>query len=239
MERILIVAAHPDDEVLGCGGTVARHVYEGDEVRVLFLAEGVTSRDQKRQTSKRAKEVDELRQTAGKVSRFLGAKPPQFAGFPDNRMDSLQLLDVVKVVEACVHEVRPTIIYTHYHGDLNVDHRIAFQAVLTACRPIPKTLVRAIYSFECLSSTEWAGGHLGCAFAPHRFVDISTFLEKKIEAMGFYESEMRPFPHPRSLESMRALALHRGACCGVMAAEAFEVDREVVRYDDAARETVA
>jgi LmbE family N-acetylglucosaminyl deacetylase len=227
-KTILAVAAHPDDEVLGPGGTLARHAAEGDAVHILLLSEGATGRDQSRDTSARAGELEALRAAARSVATVLGAAPPRFAGLPDNRMDSLDLLDVIKAVEGVVDELAPEIVYTHHGGDLNVDHRLTHQAVVTACRPIPGASVRAIYGFETLSSTEWASPDSTTPFQPQRFVDISPHLETKLRALEAYEVEMRPFPHPRSVEGVTALARLRGATVGVAAAEAFRVVRELV-----------
>ncbi len=224
--RVLVVAAHPDDEVIGCGGTTARHAATDDSVHILILADGVTARAGEESS---AAQVEARAEAARAAARVLGAEPPRFAGFPDNRLDSVPLLDVVKTVEAVVGEVRPSIVYTHHGGDLNVDHRIVHQAVVTACRPLPETPVRSLYAFETVSSTEWAPETLGQSFRPTRFVDIATHLDRKLQALESYTSEMRSFPHPRSRENVVALARHRGACAGIAAAEAFMVIREIVR----------
>jgi len=227
-KTILAVAAHPDDEVLGPGGTLARHAAQGDAVHVLLLSTGATARDQSRGASARGDELAALSAAARSVATVLGAAPPRFAGLPDNRMDSLDLLDVIKAVEEVVDELAPEIVFTHHGGDLNVDHRITHQAVVTACRPLPGASVRAIYGFETLSSTEWASADSTTPFQPQRFVDISQHLETKLRALAAYETEMRAFPHPRSTDGVSALARLRGATVGVAAAEAFRVVRELV-----------
>lgn len=227
-ERVLIVAAHPDDEVLGCGGAIARHAALGDEVHILIMAEGATARGPAREPDARVKEIEALRHAAQEAARILGAHPPTFAGLPDNRLDGIELLDVVKVVEAGLAKMRPSVVYTHHGGDLNVDHRIVHQAVVTACRPLPGALVRSLLAFETPSSTEWSTPAIGRAFQPTRFVDIAAHLEKKLDALRCYASEMRDFPHPRSQEGVDALARLRGATAGCMAAEAFEIVRELV-----------
>lgn len=225
----MVVAAHPDDEVLGCGGVMARHVALGDKVHVLILAEGVTSRDPARDVERRFGEIEALRSAAQQAAAVLGAEAPRFAELPDNRLDSVPLLDVIKVVEDALAQVRPTVVYVHHGGDLNQDHRIAHQAVLTACRPLPKASVRSLYAFETVSSTEWAPATPVQPFRPTRFVGIAPHLERKLQALEAYASEMRPFPHARSRESVVALARHRGASAGLEAAEAFMVIREVVQ----------
>ena len=220
-KSVLVVAAHADDEVLGCGGTIARHVAEGDIVHVVFMADGVGSRgaDVSKQHQSRNLSRDEALQ-------ILGVLECNALDFPDNRMDSVPLLDVVKALEPIIDQVQPTRVYTHHHGDLNVDHRVTHQAVLTACRPMPGSSVREILAFEVMSSTEWAT--LGAApFVPNAFVDISNYLSKKLGALAAYDMEMRPVPHSRSVAHVKALALHRGNCVGLEAAEAFEMIRIV------------
>lgn len=229
MDRVLVIAAHPDDEVLGCGGVIARHAAAGDEVHIFILGEGATSRHQIRNIGGHTRETGTLQSAACSAAAILGAQRPQFAGLPDNRMDSVPLLDVVKRVEAVVAEWSPTIVYIHHGGDLNVDHRIAHQASITACRPVPDAAVKAIYAFEIVSSTEWSSAALGEGFRPQRFVDISHILDRKLEALECYASEMRRFPHARSIEGIATLAKLRGASAGLQVAEAFMVVREVVR----------
>jgi N-acetylglucosamine malate deacetylase 1 len=221
MKTILVIAAHPDDEILGCGAAMARHASDGDQVHVLIVAEGSTSR----RGDDPADAVARLREAACKAASVVGARKPRFLGLPDNRLDSLPLLDIVQSIEAVVNEVRPDIVYTHHKGDLNVDHRCVHLAVMTACRPLPDSPVLAIYAFEVLSSTEW-GIERGDAFTPNRFVNIVGQLDTKLAALRCYEAEMREFPHPRSLEAVQALAAFRGATAGMMAAEAFIVSRE-------------
>ena len=221
-KTVLVVAAHPDDEVLGCGGTIARHACLGDSVGVLLLSEGATARDP---TDARG-DIAALREAASDASRELGAAEPRFCSFPDNRLDTVPLLDVIKSVENVVEAVAPEIVYTHNASDLNIDHRIAHQAVVTACRPVPGTSVEAIYAFESVSSTEWQTSV--DVFRPQRWVNIASFLDCKLRALGAYGKEMRRFPHARSLEGVEALARIRGASAGLYAAECFMVVRERV-----------
>ncbi|HVI52297.1 MAG TPA: PIG-L deacetylase family protein [Candidatus Sulfotelmatobacter sp.] len=225
---VLIVAAHPDDEVLGCGGTMARLAAEGEAVHVLIMAEGATSRDDNRDSSARAEELETLRDAARASAAVLGAHPPRFASLPDNRMDGLERLDIIKIVEKIVLELCPHTIYTHHGNDLNIDHRLTHEAVLTACRPLPGASVVAIHAFETLSSSEWAATQQGRAFQPTRFVGIGRFLSAKLRALEAYNSEMRPFPHARSIEAVESLARLRGAMVGLPAAEAFQTVRQVI-----------
>lgn len=224
MADILIVAAHPDDEILGCGGTMARHASEGDRVHVLILADGETARDPKASGSSIQSRQDAARAAASEV----GALAPVFAGLPDNRMDGVDLLDVVKIVEKNVADIGPETIFTHSPGDLNIDHQITCRAVMTAARPLPGSPVRRINLFEIPSSTEWALPHSSTAFLPNAFVDITDFLDRKVAALAHYAGEMRDWPHARSIESVEALARLRGGSIGRPAAEAFMVARDIV-----------
>jgi N-acetylglucosamine malate deacetylase 1 len=226
--NVLVVAAHPDDEVLGCAGTIARHASSGDDVHVLIVAEGATSRDDARDAGARAEELASLQHAATAASRVLGTKPPVFGGFPDNRLDEVALLDVVKLIESHVAAAQPRVVYTHHGGDLNIDHEIVHRAVLTATRPTPETMVREVYAFETPSSTHWGSASLSAPFAPTRVVDIGAQLDAKRAALECYAAELRAFPHARSIEAVLALAQVRGSTAGVAAAEAFEVLRQLV-----------
>lgn len=224
-ETVLIVAAHPDDEVLGVGGTAARHADAGHSVHVLILAEGATARSSKPPEEQSADERQALQAAAKAAAVLLGTQPPRFAALPDNRLDSLDLLDVVKTIETHLYEIAPTIVYTHHGGDLNIDHRITHRATLTACRPLPDQSVRALYTFETLSSSEWGSSEQGAPFRSLHFVDIATTLERKMAALRCYEQEMRMFPHARSYKAVQAQAQLRGAQSGLLAAESFNVIR--------------
>lgn len=220
-KTILVVAAHTDDEALGCGGTIARHVAEGDIVYAVFMADGVSSRA--------LVDPDDLagRNSAAENARIiLGIRENFYMDLPDNRLDSIPLIDVVQQLEPVVREIRPNIIYTHHHGDLNMDHRITHQAVLTACRPMPGSSVASIFAFEVMSSTEWATP-IAEPFLPNHYVDISNQINIKMDALRAYQLEMRNEPHSRSLEHMTHLAHHRGHTVGVVAAEAFVTVRTV------------
>jgi LmbE family N-acetylglucosaminyl deacetylase len=221
VKKVLVIAAHPDDEVLGCGGTIARHINEGDEVSVIFMADGVAARD----GSLFEKDLHVRYIAASNACKILGVKQTFSLGFPDNRMDTIALLDIVKNVEKVINEIQPRIIYTHHAGDLNIDHQITHQAVMTACRPQPGFCVKEIFNFEVLSSTEWSTPSVNNIFAPSLYVDISSTFDKKNTALECYNEEMRKFPHSRSIEAVEALAKYRGATVGVGLAEAFFVSR--------------
>ncbi|BDA79198.1 LmbE family protein [Leptospira kobayashii] len=232
---ILVIAAHPDDEILGCGGTIARHAEEGAEVHVRIMAEGLTSRDQKRNRDKLSKELSELAIIAEKANRHLGVTSFKLFDLPDNRMDSLDLLDIVKIIEDELSIVKPNLIYTHHAWDLNIDHRLVQQAIVTAARPIPGQTLKTLLFFEVASSTEWQPPGSGIPFQPNWFVDLSrkgsrgkTFFELKKEALEIYSSEMREWPHARSIKAVEHLASWRGASVGVETAESFMLGRNLL-----------
>lgn len=229
-KKILVVAAHPDDEILGCGGTIMRHVSTGDRVRVMILAEGLTSRDAIRNVEDKAKELSQLHEAAAQAAQFMGVERVEIYDFPDNRMDGVQLLDVIKKVEIEIERFKPDTVYTHHAGDVNVDHQRAHEAVVTACRPLPGSVVREILFFETPSSTEWQTADSNKFFYPNVFVDIEAFIERKLEALHFYESEMRAYPHSRSYEAIKILAQQRGYTIGHQYAEAFMLGR-MIRAD--------
>jgi LmbE family N-acetylglucosaminyl deacetylase len=218
---IVAVVAHPDDEVLGAGGTLARHAANGDQVHIVFLADGVGARGGKKAAVERRAKAARL------AASLLGAREPQFLGFSDNRLDRVDLLDITQAIERVIKEIAPSTIYTHHAGDLNIDHVLCHRAVLTACRPMAGSKVRRIYAMEVPSSTEWSSPNPASAFVPTRFVDISAAQEAKRHALEAYAEEMRAFPHPRSFEAIEALAAWRGASAGLHAAEAFVVMRDI------------
>lgn len=226
MKKVLIIAAHPDDEILGVGATARKHVECGDEVYAVILGEGQTSRWENRDDAD-MNAVKELHKDSYESAKIIGMKGIYFENFPDNRFDQVDLLDVVKCVEKYVDEIQPDIIYTHFSGDLNIDHRITNQAVLTATRPIGQYSVKEVYGFETLSSTEWNFGSDAKSFKPQKFVDVTPYFQKKVEAMSKYKSELCEYPHPRSLRILETLAELRGSVISVERAEAFEVIRIV------------
>jgi LmbE family N-acetylglucosaminyl deacetylase len=224
--RVLTVAAHPDDEILGCGGAMAAHAGRGDEVSILILGEGLTSRAETRDAADRSG-LPELQRDAHRAAAVIGVTDVTLLDFPDNRFDSVALLDVVKAVENLRRRVRPDIVYVHHWGDLNIDHRVTFDATMAAFRPLPGETPVAIYAFEVPSSTGWAGPSAAMAFLPTHFVSIGAAIDRKVEAMERYESERRAWPHPRSPDALRAWARYRGTQVGVDAAEAFVTVRTV------------
>lgn len=216
---ILVIAAHPDDEVLGCGGTIARHVNDGDQVYVLCMTNGVSARKKSS-----ANDIKVRGLAAQKASNILGVAAFHSFSFPDNRLDSIDLLEIVSSLETILPQINPEIIYTHHFGDLNIDHQITYKAVLTACRPLPGSKIKEIYSFEIPSSTDWTYSNIN-HFLPNFFVDISPYMERKRLALNAYSIEMRESPHARSNNNIEAISVFRGNSVGVDFAEAFQVVR--------------
>ena len=221
--RVLVVAAHPDDETLGAGGTIPRHVARGDDVLVCLMSDGVAARHD---------QSDLQRRCAEKACGVLGVRDVVFCDLPDQGLDALPLLDVIRPIEDCVREFRPQIVYTHYMEDVNQDHRAVFRATMVATRPVGGSPVRKLLCFETRSSAEWAPPFSGNVFAPNVFVDVSDTLSLKIEALSVYEhthvSEIHPYPHPRSYEGVRIYAQRHGVTVGLSAAEPFMLVRQLI-----------
>lgn len=225
---VLIVAAHPDDEVLGCGGTIKRLSEMGYAVCVAIMGEGITSRYGSPGEAKSAP-VNNLHDCSRQAAVLLGVTELLFHDLPDNRFDTVPLLEIIKIVEDLIERFQPRTIYTHHGGDLNVDHSILHRAVLTASRPSAGHPVEEVYAFEVPSSTEYAFGGSLPAFRPNVFVDIRETVGIKLEAMEVYHTEIRPYPHPRSREAIRAIGQRWGTAVGLESAEAFELIRSVRR----------
>jgi LmbE family N-acetylglucosaminyl deacetylase len=219
--RILVVAAHPDDETFGAGGTMAWHAAQGDEVYVCILTDGVTSRHD---------QVELQAHCARQACDRLGVKQLVLVGLPDQRLDTLCQLDVITPIERCIDEFEPEAVLTHFPGDVNEDHRIVSRATMVATRPLAGSSVRRVCAFEVPSSTDWAPPVLGSTFTPNLFVDISQTLDTKLAAMdvytGTHSNEVRPYPHPRCEQGLTAYAQRHGAVSGMHLAEAFMLLRE-------------
>ena len=219
MKKILVVAAHPDDESLGCGATIAKLIKDGNEVRTLILGEGKSSRD-----NYNPDDITSLKEEAKAANKCIGVTNVILCDLPDNKFDSLPILDIVKLIEPIIKEYQPEIIFTHHRNDLNIDHRITHNAVLTATRPLPNQSVKEIYSFEIISSTEW---NYPNEFKPNVFYDVSKTLQLKINAIQEYKSELLLAPHPRSIENIETVAKAWGMKNGVVYSEAFELVRKL------------
>jgi len=221
-KNVLIIAAHPDDEILGCGGTAAKYVKAGYQVSSLILGEGITARDKKRDRLKNEDKIAKLKRDVYHANKKIGVLKTFVYDFPDNRFDSVPLLDIIKVIEKVKREILPSVIFTHFEHDLNVDHRIVYQATITATRPFRGETVKEIYSYEVPSSTEWA---YPLKFSPDVFFDVSQTMSFKTRALKEYQNEMRGYPFPRSIKGIEAIAAVWGMKIGVRYAEAFQAVR--------------
>lgn len=221
MKKVLVVCAHPGDEILGCGGTLALHAQRGDDVRVVVLGDGWTSRMKSLEKGLESVDLNVLEKQGREALAILGVKEVQYHRFPDNRFDNVPLLDLVKVIEPVKDRFAPDVVYTNSPFDLSVDQEKTCRAVVTAFRPQPRDNHADLYSFEVLSSTEWNLIDRTRSFTPTYFVDIEATLPLKLKAFQRLETEVRVWPHSRSLESIGHHAKSRGASVGVPAAEAF------------------
>jgi LmbE family N-acetylglucosaminyl deacetylase len=222
--RVLVIGCHPDDETLGAGGTVIRHINQGDDVSICILTDGVGARHERKEQQK---------ECAEKACAILGVHDVTFCDLPDQGLDAMPLLDVIRPIEQRVSKFVPNIVYTHFAGDVNQDHRAAFQATTVACRSVATSPVERVLCYETASSTEWAPPFPGSSFTPNVYVDIDDELDQKIEAMTAYAhthvSEVKPYPHPRSYEAIAIHAQSRGIAAGMKAAEAFALVRERIK----------
>lgn len=217
--RVLVIAAHMDDEVLGMGGTIAKHVKAGDDVTVCIACK----RAYNHQFDPGV--VQEEKEATKSAAEILGYKDVRFLDLRDELLDE-RLLDVIVPLEECVLKVMPSVVYTHHRGDSNQDHRAVFHATLIACRTVSSPKVPRLLAYEVASSTDIAPPFPEYAFQPNFYVNISDFLDRKIEAMKAYKRELREFPHPRSAKGIEVLAQKRGMEIGFLAAEAFMVIRD-------------
>lgn len=218
--QVLIIIAHPDDEVIGCGGTICYHKLLGHHLSLVCSTNGVGSRDNVTPDQEKERELACINS-----SKLLGIENVHNLSFPDNSMDTIPFINIVKEFECIIDQYNPDIIYTHHNKDLNIDHRIVANAVVTATRPIPKQKAPNLYSMEILSSTDWSFNDE--TFKPNVFVDISNVFEKKFDALKAYNTEIRQYPHSRSYGNIENLARLRGCTIGVEYAEAFQLIREI------------
>lgn len=227
----MIVAAHPDDELLGLGATMHKfiHVY-GVSTHVIILGEGITSRASQRDPDKWENELKIHRKNIDEAGRSIGYESIKTFDFPDNRFDTVALLDIVKTIEKEKKKFQPDIIFTHHRGDLNIDHQLTFDAVITACRPLKEENVKTIITFETPSATEWTASTGPAPFTPNIFVDVSEEnMVAKINGMEKYQFEKRAYPHPRSPKALKVRAQYWGVTIGSKYAEPFCLVRNVNR----------
>lgn len=221
-DRILVVCAHSDDEALGCSGSISKWSEIADEVAIIFLTNGVSSRLDARKEAHAIRYEEQIQSLA-----LIGVTQFRNFDFPDNGLDGIPLLELAQNIEKEISNFKPTVILTHSLADLNVDHRKCCEAVLVATRPQAHSKIRLVASFEVLSSTEWFYTN-GNSFQPNLYVDITETMELKLQACRCYASEMREPPNARSIQNVRHLAALRGATVGVSYAESFEVMRLIV-----------
>ena len=218
--KILVIAPHPDDEVLGCGGIILKHVSGGDEVYLCVVTKAYPPEWSEDEVKERKEEV--LR-----VNAILGIKRTHFLDFPTVKLDAISQKDLIQGINQVIDKVQPAVVYIPHRGDVNADHRIVFNATMVAIRPRPGSVIKKVLSYETLSETEWAAPFAENTFIPNYYVDISRTLKNKLKAMSAYKTELKQYPHPRSLEAITSLAKMRGASVGVEAAEAFMLIREI------------
>ena len=214
-KNVLVIAAHPDDELLGSGGTLKKLINHGYKVITVIFAKG------------RKEEEDHIKQAVLKANKHLGIEEIIFLEYPNLLLETFPLHVINKEIESLVAKYEPSMIFTHHYGDINMDHQILFQAVLTAARPLPGRNPIELLCFETVSSSEWSQHTNDKSFKPNYYVDITDTIDVKLESLQFYDVEMRPFPHPRSYKGVQHLAQVRGMTVGVEHAEAFEIIRRV------------
>lgn len=232
-KRILVVVAHPDDEVLGPGGSMHRLISQFNcEIKAVILGEGITSRAKDRDQQMWEQELARHKANIQEAANAIGYHSTGVYDFPDNRFDSVDLLDIIKVIEAEKTVFKPEVIFTHHGGDVNIDHQRTFEAVVTACRPMTHEEVSTIITFETMSGTEWRASTDPRHFVPNLFIEIEPEdLEAKSKAMESYEFERRPYPHPRAPEALEVRAKMWGVTVGCPMAEAFCIVRSVQKLE--------
>lgn len=218
--RVLVIAPHPDDEVLGCGGTIAKHTRASCYVYLCIVTKGYTPDWSEEFLRKRPEEIKES-------CEILGIKKTYFLDFPTVKLDTVPQKELNGSITQVVNETKPGVVYVPHRGDVNKDHTLVFDAAMVATRPKPGSIITKVLSYETLSETEWGAPFRDNAFIPNVYVDISETLEIKLKAISAYKSELKEYPHPRSLESILTLAKTRGSSIGVRAAEAFMLVREI------------
>lgn len=226
-KKILVVVAHPDDELLGLGASMHKLINEQNcKIRVLILGEGITSRGENRDVKLWENELIIHQKNIESARKIIGYETVKTYNFPDNRFDTVPILDIIKVIEKEKNDFNPEIIFTHHGGDVNIDHQRTFEAVITATRPMEHEMVNTIICFETPSGTEWRASTDPRHFIPNMFIEVSKKnLQAKIKGMECYKFEKRKYPHPRSPKSLEILAQQRGIIVGKNYAEAFKIVR--------------
>ena len=224
--KILVIAAHPDDEVYGMGGTIARLSSEGNEVHVLIVTDGCTAQYAGRPDLPEI--VAQKHEESFRANEFLGVKKVYFGTFPDMKLDTVPHVELNRLIEDTVNAVQPEAVYTHFYGDVNLDHQMTYRSTLVAVRPVPGQCVKEVYCYQVPSSTEWSPQLVQTEFLSNVMVDISWFQEKKERAVLAYQTEIREYPHPRSPQYIKETDRSRGLQWGLEPCEAFMLVRKIV-----------
>lgn len=219
MEKILVICAHPDDETLGLGGTIKLHSLNGSKVYVLNFADGESSR------IKFTNNILERQKQAIKAASILGIKETKFLDYEDQKLDTVPLVELSKQIELAIKKWNPSIVYTHFWGDVNQDHKVLFDATIIATRPTPNSKINKVICYETPSSTEWGNQN----FKPNHFINIQKVSKMKIKAFQQYRNEIKKFPHPRSKQAILIRSNYWGSSIGIENAEAFIILRDIVR----------
>lgn len=224
MNKILVIAPHADDEVLGCGATIARHASKGDEVHIIVATNA--SKGAPELFSEQS--IKDVREEALKAHEILGVKKTHLLDFPAPALNAYPSFRISMGISEIVSEFKPDTVYLPHPGDMHEDHNAIYRAALVACRPQNENSVKYIYCYETLSETEWSPMQGDHYFKPNHFIDITEYFETKLEAMKCFNSQLKEFPHSRSIEALEALAKFRGSTVGIERAEAFEVERQII-----------
>lgn len=225
LKDILVIVAHPDDEVLGMGGTIAKLSDKGHRVYVLIVTDGSTSQYAGRDDLEKI--LAEKHRETLEAAKIMGVEEVIFGDLPDMKLDTVAHTDVNKLIESAVEKVNPHIIYTHFYGDINMDHKHVYNSVMVAARPMPQRKLKEIYCFDVPSSTEWSPQLTNTVFMPNYFVDITKTASKKYQAMAKYSTELRDYPHPRSIDYLKQTDTANGLKVGLLKAESFMLLRKI------------
>lgn len=220
--RILVIAAHPDDEVYGMGGTIAKFSKLGHEIYTLIITEGCSSQYKEKKEIINIKKEEALR-----ANQFLGVKKVLFGDLPDMMLDTIPHVIINKVIEDAIEEIRPEIVFTHHYGDVNKDHQLVYQSTMVAVRSTSIQCVKKVISYQVPSSTEWSEQILINQFAPNIYVQIAEYIEQKENAIKIYNTELREYPHPRSLQYIEIWDTSIGLKVGIKRAEAFHLVKSI------------
>lgn len=225
MNKVLVIAAHPDDEVLGMGGTIAKMTAEGAEVHLLIVTDGSTS--QYKDNPKLLEIIEEKKTETLNSSGILGIASINYGNLPDMKLDAIPHIQINQVIEHYVSMLQPDTVFTHFWGDVNSDHQNVYKSTLVAVRPVMGQVVRQLLCYKVPSSTEWTPNKPDTMFTPNIFVDIEQFAEQKYQAFAQYSTELREYPHPRSLKYLRETDISNGLQVGLRCAEQFMLLRKI------------